>query len=220
MSIQNTLQRQGLLFLFDVGSTQIRSILTAHYSKYEMVVVLKEARQEFNALIPQLPDIGGWRNPHTQFIIAAALFLALYRVLKAHGRSADEVGTLIFEAVTKYSSQLGATVRLFAPIQRKLFGDQVARRLALVSQQRRYPNDFVCVYVEGDGASFDYGFDYLECGICKFFHTQKADEFAQYMCRLDYPYAEAMGSELIRTSTIAENGLKCDFRYKKQKIQH
>jgi hypothetical protein len=76
------------------------------------------------------------------------------------------------------------------------------------------------VYVEGDGASFDYGFDYLECGICKFFHTQKADEFAQYMCRLDYPYAEAMGSELIRTSTIAENGLKCDFRYKKQKIQH
>jgi hypothetical protein len=98
-----------------------------------------------------------------------------------------------------------------------LFGDQAARRLASASQQRQYPNDFVCVYIEGDGASFDYGFDYLECGICKFFHVQKADEFAQYMCRLDYPYADAMGSELIRTSTIAENEMKCDFRYKKKK---
>ena len=219
MSIQDRLQRQSLLFLFDVGSVRIRSILTAHYGKDEMVVVVKEAREEFSVLIPELPDIGGWRNPHTQFIVAAALFLALYRVLKAHGRSADEVGALILEAVTKYSSQLGAMVRLFAPIQRKLFGSEFARRLALVSQRRRYQNDFVCAYVEGAGTNFEYGFDYVECGIHKFFHMQDADEFTQYMCRLDYPYAEAMGYELIRTSTIAENGLKCDFRYKKLRTQ-
>jgi hypothetical protein len=65
MSIQDTLQRQGLLFLFDISYTQIRSILTAHYSKDEMVAVRKEARQAFDALIPQVPDIGGWRNPYT-----------------------------------------------------------------------------------------------------------------------------------------------------------
>jgi hypothetical protein len=220
MSIQDTLQRQSLLFLFDVSSTQIRSILTTHYGKDERIVVLKETRHELDALIPQLPDTGGWRNPHTQFIVSAAFFLALYRALKAHGQSVDEVGTLIHEAVKKmYSSRLGATIRLFSSIQRKLFGDQAARRLASVSQQRRYPNDFVCVFVEGDGESFDYGFDYLECWICKFFHAQKVDEFAQYMCQLDYPYAEAMGTKLIRTSTIAKEGSKCDFRYKEQKAQ-
>jgi hypothetical protein len=115
-------------------------------------------------------------------------------VLKARGRSADEVGALIYETVKKmYSSRLGATIRLFSPIQQKLFGNQAARRLASVSQQHRYPNDFVCVFIEG-GENFDYGFDYLECGICKFFHAQQADDFAQYMCRLDYLYAEAMGT--------------------------
>lgn len=182
-----------------------------------MVVILKETRQEMDTLIPQLPDTGGWRNPHTLLIITSAFFLAFYRTLKARGHTADEVGILIDEAVRKmYSSRLYALMRLLNPIQRKFFGNQAARRLAETSQKRRYLGDFVCEFIEGDGVRFDYGLDYLECGICKFFHSQKADEFAQYLCQLDYPYAEAMGAKLIRTSTIAEHGIKCDFRYKRQ----
>jgi hypothetical protein len=155
---------------------------------------------------------------HTVFIIASAFFLAFYRAFKVRGRSTDEVGALIDEAVRKmYNSRIFALIRFFNPIQRKLFGNQAGCQLALTSQKRRYPNNFVCVFVEGDGKSLDYGFDYLECGICKFFHVQKADEFAQYMCLLDFPFAEALGFELLRTSTIAEGGIKCDFRYSAQK---
>ena len=106
------------------------------------------------------------------------------------------------------------TLRFFnslRPIQSRA---QASARLAIESQKRRYPDDFVCLFVEGDGVNFDFGFDYIECGICKFFHRQEADEFSQYMCRLDYPFTTAMGVRLIRTSTIAEGGEKCDFRYK------
>ena len=215
--IQDAFQRQIILFLFDISSTQIQPVLRTHYGREEMVVLLKETRQEMDNLIPQLPDTGGWRNPHTLFIIASAFFLAFYRALKVRGRSTDEVGALIDEAVRKmYNSRRYALIRLFRPIQRKLFGNQAGRQLASASQKRRYSNDFVCVFVDGDGKSFDYGFDYLECGICKFFHAQKVDEFAQYMCRLDFPFAEAMGFKLIRSSTIAEGGIKCDFRYREQ----
>jgi hypothetical protein len=217
MLLKDAFQRQSLLFLFDISSTQIRPVLITHFGKKEMVTILKETRQEMDTLIPQLPDTGGWRNPHTQLIIASAFFLAFYCTLTEHGHSADDVGALIDEAVRKmYSSRLFALMRLFIPIQRNFFGNQAARRLAAKSQKRRYPGDFVYEFVEGDGESFDYGFDYLECGICKFFHAQQADEFARYMCRLDYPVAEAMGTRLIRTSTIAEQGIKCDFRYKRQ----
>jgi hypothetical protein len=217
MLSKGALQRQSLLFLFDISSTQIRPVLTTHFGKKEMLTILKETRQEMDNLIPQLPDTGGWRNPHTQFIVASAFFLAFYRTLMARGLSADEVGVLIDEAVRKmYSSRLFAILRLFSQIQRKFLGNWAARRLAAISQKRLYPGDFVCEFVEGDGERFDYGFDYQECGICKFFHAQNADEFSMYMCRLDYPYAEAMGTKLIRTSTIAEQGTKCDFRYKGQ----
>jgi hypothetical protein len=215
MSINQTIQRHSFLFLLDLSSTQIRSVLTTHFGQNEMAAILKDTRQEMDNLIPQLPDTGGWRNPHTQFIVASAFFLAFYRTLKARGRSADEVGVLVDEAVRKmYSSRLFALISHFGPIQQKFFSNRAARRLAATSQKRRYTGDFLCVFVEGDGVNFDYGLDYLECGICKFFHAQQADEFTPYMCRLDYPYAEAMGTRLIRTSVIAEHGLKCDFRYK------
>ena len=217
MLLKNAFKRQSLLFLFDISSTQMQPVLTTHFGNKRMVAILKETRQEMDNLIPQLPDTGGWRNPHTQFIVASAFFLAFYRALKARGRSADEVGVLVDEAVRKmYSSRLFILMRLFSPIQGNSFGNRGTRRLAVTSQKRRFPGDFVCEYVEGDGESFDYGLDYLECGICKFFHAQQAEEFAPYMCRLDYPVAEAMGTRLIRTSTIAEHGMKCDFRYKRQ----
>jgi len=217
MLLKAAFQRQSLLFLFDISSTQMQPVLTMHFGRKGRVAILKETRQEMDTLIPQLPDTGGWRNPHTQLIIASAFFLAFYCTLKERGHSADDVGALIDEAVRKmYSSRLFALMRLFIRIQRKSFGNQAARRLAAISQKRRYPGDFVCEFIEGDGESFDYGFDYLECGICKFFHAQNADEFARYMCRLDYPVAGAMGTRLIRTSTIAEQGIKCDFRYKRQ----
>jgi hypothetical protein len=215
MSIKQTIHRQSLLFLMDLSSTQIQTVLTAHFGQNKAAVILKDTRQEMDNLIPQLPDTGGWRNPHTQFIVASAFFLAFYRTLKARGCSADEVGVLVDEAVRRmYGSRLFALMSHFGPIQRKFFGNRAARRLAATSQKRRYTGDFLCEFVEGDGESFDYGLDYLECGICKFFHAQQADEFAPYMCQLDYPYAEAMGARLIRTSVIAEHGLKCDFRYK------
>jgi hypothetical protein len=215
MLLKDAFQRLSLLFLFDISSTQMQPVLITHFGRKEMVAIVKETRQEMDNLIPQLPDTGGWRNPHTQFIVASAFFLVFYRTLKARGRSADEVGALLDEAVRKmYGSRLFILMCLFGPIQRKFIGPRAARQLALLSQKRRYRDDFVCVFVEGDSESFDYGFDYLECGICKFFHAQHADEFAPYMCRLDYPVAEAMGTKLIRTRTIAEEGTKCDFRYK------
>jgi hypothetical protein len=181
-----------------------------------MIAILKGARQKWSALIPQLPDTGSFHNLHTQIIISAALFLTLYRELEVHGQTMDEGGTLIFEAVVKmYKSWPGILMRLITKIQGKILGDRTARQLASISQQRRYPNDFVCIFVEGDGKNFDYGFDYLECGILKFFHAQKAEEFVPYMCRLDFAYADAMGQRLLRTGTIASGNMKCDFRYKK-----
>jgi hypothetical protein len=209
MSRPGTLWRASLLLLFDAGAIVAWPGLAARFGRHEAARVLKGARREMARLIPQLPDTGGWRNPHTQFIVAAALFLALYRALKVRDCSVDEIGALILQAVERLvCSRPGAALRWLNPVQRSLAGGR-----AFAPPGRQYPDDFVYVFVSGDGANFDYGFDYLECGICKFLHKQGADELAPYLCRLDYPYARAMGVRLTRTTTIAEGGAKCDFRY-------
>jgi hypothetical protein len=88
------------------------------------------------------------------------------------------------------------------------------KKHAPTSQKRLYPEDWVWSFVEGDGKEFDYGIDVMECGVCKFFHAQGADELTPYMCRLDFALSEAFGMDLVRTMTIAEGGEKWDYRFK------
>jgi hypothetical protein len=68
--------------------------------------------------------------------------------------------------------------------------------------------------VEGNGQDFDWGVDYTECGICKFYQAQGAYELVPYLCALDFPSSEAADAGLVRTTTLGTGGLRCDFRYK------
>jgi hypothetical protein len=95
------------------------------------------------------------------------------------------------------------------------FGQRRARRAALRSQERAYPEDWVFDFVEGDGKEFDWGIDYTECGIVKFFRAQGAEELAPYMCLADYPMSEAFDTGLVRNTTIAGGSERCDFRFKR-----
>ena len=60
------------------------------------------------------------------------------------------------------------------------------RAQALQSQARRYPGDWVWDFVEGDGETFEYGYDFHECGTHKLFHAHGADEFLPFFCYLDF----------------------------------
>ena len=73
------------------------------------------------------------------------------------------------------------------------------------------------IYIEekGHGIFLDFGMDFTECAICKFFHAQGADEFTPFLCSLDFPMSKALGTGLVRTMTLAEGAEKCDFRYKR-----
>jgi hypothetical protein len=82
-------------------------------------------------------------------------------------------------------------------------------------QEHHYPGGWVSVYIEGDGEEFDFGIDYLECGLHKFFHQQGADEFTPYLCQFDYVQQRAMLTGFSRSMTLAEGAEKCDFRWKR-----
>ena len=89
------------------------------------------------------------------------------------------------------------------------------RKRAAESHERRYPGDYVYTFVEGDGETFDFGVDYLECACCKFLQQQGASELGPYICAADLLYSEILDWGLIRTQTLSEGTEKCDFRFKK-----
>lgn len=47
-----------------------------------------------------------------------------------------------------------------------------ARGLAIASQQRTNPNDYVSRLIPGAPGRFDFGSDFLECGIIKFLRAE------------------------------------------------
>ncbi|MFX1563555.1 MAG: L-2-amino-thiazoline-4-carboxylic acid hydrolase [Promethearchaeota archaeon] len=193
-----------------------RQVLASHYGDSFSEKALEKTIQEFDSLLPQLPYIGGDKNPLTKNLVFSAAALALYRVLKAHSKSVEETGRILYESIEAEAATVSRFKRWLA---RRLIWSRFVKnrlkRMAAESQKCLYPENWVGIYIEGDGKNFNLGLDYTECGICKFYHKQGADELTPYLCILDFPMSRARGSGLIRTTTLAEGGDRCDFRFKR-----
>lgn len=214
-----TSQKSKLLRNFDYAAKSMKKVLVFHYGDELAETVAKDMRQEFEALIPNLPYIGGRKNRLTGSLIGSVRYLALYKALKKHGQTAEEAGKLTYESIEVFLSSWPKLLKLGHRLLWRMMFTRLGRRLmkkeAERSQKRQYPEDFVFNYVEGDGEEFDFGMDFTECAVCKFFHSQGADEFTPFVCLSDFPGSRLTNSGLVRTMTLAEGAKKCDFRYKR-----
>jgi hypothetical protein len=204
-----------LLKSFDRSIARSKQVLISRYGNEHTNSMISESRREYEALIPQIPFIGE-KNPFLIFLLPTSRYLAIYRVLRRNGFTLDEAGQIISQMNEAELKSIPVFVRriigyLFFS---KLFIWRVKKR-AKESQERKYPRGYVLTFIEGYGQKFDYGFDYTECGGCKFLNEQNAPELAPFMCALDKTVSEALGWGLTRTMTIADGFDKCDFRFKK-----
>ena len=205
-----TTRKPGLLKAFDEESQYWRPIIAIQYGADFAHAIIETSREEFEALLPHIPYIGGDENYLTGSLVESVWYLAFYKAMKRCGRTAEETGKVLYDAA------LGRTDAppIVIPPSEMLTAEQLMerrRRRAERSQERRYPEDYVYKFVVGDGKEFDYGYDFLECAAQKFYHAQSADEFTPFYCFLDYPKSK-MG--LSRTMTLAEGDAKCNHRFK------
>lgn len=177
--------------------------------------IVAETIQRFEVLLPDIPYIGGDENTLTENLYLSAAMLAMYQSLKTRGKSVDEAARLIYQGTSSFYGSLPFNLvlrwqgrQLFS--QRRI--DQ-RRQAAAISQQRRYPDDWVFNIVDIDKESFEFGVDYTECGIVKYLTRQGSPELAPYLCWLDYPMCAAMHVKLVRTETIAQGCERCNFRF-------
>ena len=191
-----------------------RKHLADAYGKAEGEAIARETLQRFEALLPDLPYIGGDENPNTRPLYMTAAWLAMYRALQARGASVEEAARLIYLGSASFFNSFPTRWLLRWQGRRmadRRFRDQ-RRHAATISQERRYPDDWVFDFVEGDGRDFVSGVDYTECGAVKYLAREGAPELLPYLCWIDYPLFAAMHLRLDRTETLAQGGQKCDFR--------
>lgn len=189
-------------------------VLGTRFGQSRARTLVQDIRREYEALTPEMPHIGGEENIFTEWLTYGVYYLAVYRVLKSLGQTVEQTGRIIYETYEVMADRPQWLIRLVGSLK---YGEGYVQQLkeaAAASQERRYPGDWVCTFVEGDGEAFDYGLDITECGIVKFYHAQGAGELAPYMCLSDYVMSCTFNRGLVRYKTIAEGAEVCDFRYK------
>ena len=148
------------------------------YGKEEGEAIASETMQRFEALLPDIPYIGGDENTLTRNLYLSAAMLAMYRSLQARGASVEEAARLIYLGTARFFDSF-PTHWLMRWQGRRMFGQKrldTRRHAAAISQQRRYPEDWVFQVVEGNGRGFAFGVDYTECGVVKYFAREGAPE--------------------------------------------
>ncbi len=201
---------------FDADGERWKCILTKGYGEAFADRILKASRLRFRSLIPSIPYIGG-EESWSGSLLEAARCLGLFMEMKAAGKTAEETGQVLYEAVL---SQLGEVRQALQPENQLSQEEMMERRRkrAALSQERRCPEGYVAEFVFGEGENFDYGYNFLECAAQKFYKRMEAEEFLPYFCKLDFAYSQLFELGLKRTIILAEGGAYCNHRFKVKEI--
>ncbi len=216
MSHENYVYRKNqLLKIFDKLLARVQPSVSAWLGEEQAWQFMREARQEYEELIPRIPYIGESRLLLGLFL-PSSRYLAVYRALQRQDRTLEDAGRVAFLMGAEEARAVPYVGRrLMEGLWFSRWFRSLLKKGALKSQQRRYPGSFVMSYVEGDGREFDYGVDYTECAHCKFLQAENAFELAPYVCATDKPVSELIGWGLTRPKTIADGFPICGFRFKK-----
>ena len=211
--------KPGILRQVRFALRSYRTEFEKAYGKAEGEAISRETLRRFGVLLPDLPYIGGDENRFSKALYITAAMLAMYRSLQARGASVEDAARLIYLGTADFYNSFPTRWLMRwqgRQYSRRKRQDRV-RHAAAVSQERRYPGDWVFEVIEGDGQDFDFGLDYTECGLLKYLEREGAPELAPYLCWADYPMFAAMGMKLTRTETLAQGGQRCDFRLSRGK---
>ena len=162
-------------------------------------------------------------NPIDKRLDFSAYFLALIKTLDERGETFETIREICLEVVTEYVRPKNKIQKYLKRLPAKLTNTWLTN-LFLKSFDRRvsqksHADGFVAKIItdKKETFGFGYGFDILECGICKLFKKHNYQKYSSILCEVDKITSGLAGLHLIRTGTIALGAKKCDFRFKKKK---
>ena len=209
-------KRQKILKEFDAFTGIARKVAPSYVDDATITAVVARARCELEKLLPTLPYVGGDDSPFTPLITNSAETLAFYRASGPLKMDPRRMGQFIYEIAEGYAESLPAYKKRLA--RWLVFSGRMKRRWSQAlaeSQRHAYPENWEGEFIEGDGKTFDYGFNFTECAWLKLVHKEGGAEIAPYVCLCDYAKMRGVGIGFRRTQTLATGGKLCDFRFVK-----
>lgn len=160
-------------------------------------------------------------NPMDQRLGAAGYFLAMMMVLDKEGASFERIREISLQVAHHYVHPRNKFEAWLKRLPVKLIGnpfmDIFLKKLDKRVGEKAHPEGFVARIITDrhDTYGLGYGVDILECGICKLYEKHNYKKFASILCDVDHITSALAGLKIIRSGTIANGAVKCDFRYKR-----
>jgi hypothetical protein len=209
-------ESNSMLRDFDRTAQLVKGLVAERYGEQSADGLYRDARQEYKAIIPQIPRIKGPRARLLNgFLRITAQEVAVYKAMKKRGKTAGEAWEICHAAIRLRMETFPSwKARLFRQLMYSPLVKRIVRRRAKRMEQLRF-GEFEIRYLTGEGGDFDLGVDYVRCGNLELAKKLGAAEFAPYVCMSDIPLSNGLGWGLIRTQTLADGCDYCDFRFKK-----
>ena len=209
------LRRKKYLRTYDRFASRLRAQLAQLGDAAFVDEVVAETRTGFNTIIPQLPYIGGRRNAFTIIIVVNGAIIALYRAMRHHGKSAVDTIRVLQGA---FDSLFGLLPRfVWRGIGRLAFTRpflSLLRKQAQLSQNRRYPHNFVYEILPGND-DYDFVMEFSECAVNKLYDAQAVPELKAFCNFADVTYARYMRLGMDVSDTIGLGCATCSFKVKR-----
>jgi len=208
-----------LLKTFEERLEIARELLSKKFDNLKVNEIINQIKLEYEQIIPEIPYIGGQKNPTTQVLIKCVSNLALFRILEKNGFSFNEIGEFHYHfsignhKIRKEALQKAGRDPSLYPFDTVYLDYQ--KKLTEATQKRMYSYDWVMDFVEGDGKSFAWGWDVYECGVQKVFKKLGDEKYLPLICLGDHYEAEALGFGFTRTKTLGFGASMCTHRFVK-----
>ena len=185
--------------------------------------LVSQVDKEFELIYPDVNFATTSSNPIDRRLIFCAYFLALIKVLDKSGESFEKIRMVSLEVVKEYVRPKNGLQRFLKKLPPRLIQiglvKALLKHLAKRVSKKGHADGFAAsmIFDKNQTYGLGYGVDILECGICKLFKKHRYEKYASILCEVDEVTSNLAGLKLIRSGTIANGAMKCDFRYARMK---
>ncbi len=177
--------------------------------------VFAKAEKEFVKIIPNIPYIGGAKNPFTQTVVLSAISLSFYLSLRTFLKNkilAKQLTFMLVRGFMQGGKGKKKKLWLLSKLNKIRF-----HKLAKRSQEREFPDDYVFDFLKGKDEAFDFGLNYTECAVCKMNDQIGEEDFTEVICAAGCMHNDFEEMGFKRTKSLASGDDHCDFRFSEKR---
>jgi len=204
---------------FDERLATVKEELKKKFDNQKSDDIIIQMKAEFEKILPDIPYIGGQKNPTTLILVKCMSDLAVFRVLEKAGFTFREIGEIHYHYVMRTHLARKEVLENAGRDPSQYPFDPVyvdyQKKLTEETQKKQYPDDWVMDFVEGDSEEYEWGWDIHECGVQKAYKKLGDEKYLPFICLGDHYEAEGLGYGFTRTQAIGFGAPLCTHRFVK-----